>query len=48
MLEAFRFHLTDKPIIWNMSGVSYPTMDFDSIEPSLVLKVEPLEPNFSV
>ena len=42
LVEAFRFSLTSKEIYWNWGTIDYPTMDKESTEPSLVLKVEPL------
>ena len=42
LLPAFSFELTDKPIIWNSSAVSYPTMDKDSTRPEMLLKVRAL------
>ena len=42
LLESFKFSLTGKEIVWNLSGVSYPTMDRESVEPSLLLRVEAL------
>ncbi|KAJ3559641.1 hypothetical protein NM688_g212 [Phlebia brevispora] len=43
LLEHFSFSLTGRKIFWNLSGISYPTMDESSIEPSLYLKVEALD-----
>ena len=43
LLPVFSFELTDKPIIWNSSAVSYPTMDKDSTRPEMLLKVRALD-----
>ena len=42
LLEHFTFSLTDRKIMWNLSGVCYPTMDEESIEPSLYLNLKVL------
>ncbi len=42
LLMAFKFELTDKPVVWNFSVVEYPTMGESSTEPELLLKVTPL------
>ncbi|KAI0333049.1 cytochrome P450 [Cubamyces sp. BRFM 1775] len=39
LVSSFKFELTDKPISWNTSGVSYPTMSEDSDKPEMLLKV---------
>ncbi|RPD52579.1 cytochrome P450 [Lentinus tigrinus ALCF2SS1-6] len=39
MLMAFKFELTDKPVMWNFSVVDYPTTGENSTEPELLLKV---------
>ena len=44
LLESFRFSLTDKEIVWNLAGVSYPTMAKESIQPSLLLNVGTITP----
>ncbi|KAI0690556.1 cytochrome P450 [Cerioporus squamosus] len=41
MLTAFKFELTDKPVVWNFSVVEYPTMGESSTKPELLLKVTP-------
>ena len=43
LLPAFSFELTDKPIIWNSSAVSYPTMKKDSTQPEMLLRVRALD-----
>ncbi|CCM02690.1 uncharacterized protein FIBRA_04796 [Fibroporia radiculosa] len=40
LLSNFRFHLTDKPIEWNVAPVRYPTVGKASDVPQLPLKVE--------
>ncbi len=42
LLTAFKFELTDKPVAWNTSAVSYPTMGEESTKPELVLRVQAL------
>ncbi len=42
LLTAFKFELTDKPVVWNFSVVDYPTMGESSTKPELLLKVSPL------
>ncbi|KAI0917649.1 hypothetical protein AcW1_010348 [Taiwanofungus camphoratus] len=39
LLSTFTFELTDKPIVWNVAGVWYPTVGKESNEPSMPLKV---------
>ena len=39
MVAAFEFELTDKQIIWNAGGVSFPTMGLDSKKPEMLLRV---------
>ncbi|KAI0695585.1 cytochrome P450 [Cerioporus squamosus] len=39
LLSRFRFELTDKPIVWKTSAVSYPTMGTVSTRPEMLLKV---------
>ncbi|PSR81817.1 hypothetical protein PHLCEN_2v6248 [Hermanssonia centrifuga] len=40
LLDSFKFSLSNKDIVWNLAGVSYPTVGAVSDEPSLPLKVE--------
>lgn len=42
LLPAFSFELTDKPIAWNSSAVSYPTMGEESTRPEMLLTVKAL------
>ncbi|TFK83044.1 cytochrome P450 [Polyporus arcularius HHB13444] len=42
LLMAFKFDLTEKPVVWNFSVVEYPTMGESSTKPELLLKVTPL------
>ncbi len=42
LLTAFRFELTDRPIAWNSSAVSYPTMGEESTKVEMLLKVQAL------
>ena len=39
LLSKFKFELTDKPIAWNASAVTYPTMGEESDKPEMVLKL---------
>ncbi|RPD59281.1 cytochrome P450 [Lentinus tigrinus ALCF2SS1-7] len=39
LLSKFKFELTDKPIAWNASAVTYPTMGEESTKPEMILKV---------
>ncbi|KAH9832025.1 cytochrome P450 [Rhodofomes roseus] len=39
MLPSFTFQLSDKPIVWNVGGVWYPTVGRESNKPELPLKV---------
>ncbi|KAI0747034.1 cytochrome P450 [Daedaleopsis nitida] len=43
-LTSFSFELSDsdKPIVWNSSGVMYPTMGEESTKPEMLLKVKAL------
>ncbi|KAI0347504.1 cytochrome P450 [Trametopsis cervina] len=43
MLRAFRFHLSDKEIYWNLAGVNYPTIGKESNRPAMILRLEPLK-----
>ncbi|CCM02691.1 uncharacterized protein FIBRA_04797 [Fibroporia radiculosa] len=43
LLTHFRFHLTDKPIEWNVAAVRYPTVGKTSDIPQLPLRVELLK-----
>ncbi|RDX52864.1 cytochrome P450 [Lentinus brumalis] len=39
LLSKFKFELTDKPIAWNASAVTYPTMGEESTKPEMILKL---------
>ncbi|OBZ67576.1 hypothetical protein A0H81_12405 [Grifola frondosa] len=39
LLSKFTFSLSDKPIVWNLAGVRYPTVGKDSTKPEMWLKV---------
>ncbi|OBZ67845.1 Docosahexaenoic acid omega-hydroxylase CYP4F3 [Grifola frondosa] len=39
LLSRFTFSLSDKPIVWNLAGVRYPTVGKDSTKPEMWLKV---------
>lgn len=40
LLESFKFSLSDKAIVWNISGVSYPTVGPTDVHAQLPLMVE--------
>lgn len=40
LLKSFKFSLTKKEIVWNWATLPYPTMDEDTTEPSMVLKLD--------
>ena len=39
LLSGFKFELSEKPVVWNFAGVSYPSMGYESTKPAMVLKV---------
>ncbi|KAH9919294.1 cytochrome P450 [Fomitopsis serialis] len=39
LVSTFTFELSDKPIVWNMAGIMYPTAGKESSNPSLPMKV---------
>ncbi|KAJ8488429.1 hypothetical protein ONZ51_g3565 [Trametes cubensis] len=39
LLSAFKFELTEKPIAWNSSAVTYPTTGEENTRPEMFLKV---------
>ena len=39
LLTCFTFNLTDKPIVWNVAAVRYPTVGYESTKPEMPLKV---------
>ncbi|RPD55361.1 cytochrome P450 [Lentinus tigrinus ALCF2SS1-7] len=43
LLSSFRFSLTGKPIVWNNSAITYPTIGTVSLKSELPLLVEKLE-----
>ena len=42
LLPAFKFELTEKPVSWFSSAVSYQTMGEESTKPEMLLKVQAL------
>jgi len=42
LLPSFAFEVTNKPIMWNVATVTYPTVGWDSAKPELPLFVTPL------
>ncbi|KAI9065218.1 cytochrome P450 [Trametes sanguinea] len=43
LLSNFKFELSDKPIVWNISGIRFPTVGVDGKRPELPLKVSLLD-----
>ena len=41
-LSSYSFELTGKPVMWNQSGIVYPTMGPESVQPELRLKIKAL------
>lgn len=39
LLSNFTFELPDQPIVWNVSGVWYPSAEEERVKPQLPLKV---------
>ncbi|RPD55311.1 cytochrome P450 [Lentinus tigrinus ALCF2SS1-7] len=39
LVAKFKFELTDKPIVWKTSAVTYPTMGSESSKPEMILKM---------
>nr|BED42983.1 cytochrome P450 monooxygenase [Trametes versicolor] len=39
MIANFTFAPSEKPVVWNLSGISYPTVSTESTKPELWLKV---------
>jgi hypothetical protein len=48
LLSKFQFALSDKEIIWEMSGIAIPTLKGRSGIPTMPLKVIPLQTTSSV
>ena len=42
LLTNFAFELSDKPVVWNLAGVSYPSISTESTKGELWLKVRKL------
>lgn len=40
MLANFTFELSERPAVWNLAGVSYPTASTESTKQELWLKVK--------
>ena len=41
-LDAFKFTVSDKEIVWNIATMRYPTVGKDGVKPELPLVVAPL------
>ena len=39
LLSTFKFELSDKPIVWNVASVRYPTVGRESNVPQMPMKV---------
>ena len=39
LLSGFKFELSEKPLVWNFAGISYPSAGYESSKPEMVLKV---------
>ncbi|KAI0718795.1 cytochrome P450 [Cerioporus squamosus] len=39
LISKFSFEMSDKPIVWNISGIRFPTVGVDGTKPELPLKV---------
>ena len=39
LISKFNFELSDKHIVWNISGIRFPTVGVDGTKPELPLKV---------
>ncbi|KAH9941813.1 cytochrome P450 [Epithele typhae] len=44
LLSHFVFELSDKPIVWNISGIRFPTVGVHGVKPELPLKVSRYAP----
>ncbi|TFY67960.1 hypothetical protein EVJ58_g1307 [Rhodofomes roseus] len=44
LVSTFTFELGEQPIAWNMGGLVFPTVGWESIEPSLPLKLSLYKP----
>ncbi len=39
MISKLSFEMSDKSIVWNISGIRFPTVGVDGTKPELPLKV---------
>ena len=39
LMSVFKFELSEKPLVWNFAGISYPSAGYESSKPEMVLKV---------
>ena len=44
LLSHFVIELSDKPVVWNISGIRFPTVGVDGTKPELPLKVSLYRP----
>ena len=40
LITSFKFGMTDRQVVWNTSGVIYPSMSKDTAKPEMMLKVQ--------
>ncbi|KAI0342141.1 cytochrome P450 [Trametopsis cervina] len=43
LLRSFKFHPSNKDIVWNLAGVNYPTVGKDTTDPSMPMMLERLK-----
>ncbi|KAI0754390.1 cytochrome P450 [Daedaleopsis nitida] len=46
LVSNFVFELSDKPIVWNISGIRFPTVGVNGKKPELPLRVSPFKASF--
>ena len=39
LVNAFKFELSEKPVVWNFAGIAYPASNRASSKPEMYLKV---------
>ena len=44
LVHAFKFEISEKPIVWNFAGISYPAASRESSKPQMFLKVDLANP----
>ncbi len=43
LIKTFKFTASDKDIVWNLGGIKYPTVGYESNKPSMPITVEVIE-----